>query len=35
LLTVSDSFATGESTTAEQRERHFPQMAEIALEISP
>jgi purine-nucleoside phosphorylase len=26
---------TGESSTAEQRERGFTQMAEIALEISP
>jgi purine-nucleoside phosphorylase len=35
VLTVSDSLVTGESTTAEQRERGFPQMAEIALEILP
>jgi purine-nucleoside phosphorylase len=35
VLTVSDSLATGESSTAEQRERNFPLMAEIALEISP
>jgi purine-nucleoside phosphorylase len=35
LLTVSDSLVTGESSTAEQRERDFPLMAEIALEISP
>ena len=35
VLTVSDSLATGETSTAEQRERDFPQMAEIALEISP
>jgi purine-nucleoside phosphorylase len=35
VLTVSDSLATGESSTAEQRERDFPQMAEIALEIAP
>jgi purine-nucleoside phosphorylase len=35
VLTVSDSLATGESSTAEQRERDFPLMAEIALEISP
>jgi purine-nucleoside phosphorylase len=34
VLTVSDSLVTGESSTAEQRERGFPQMAEIALEIS-
>jgi purine-nucleoside phosphorylase len=35
VLTVSDSLVTGESATAEQRERHFPQMAEIALAIAP
>jgi purine-nucleoside phosphorylase len=35
VLTVSDSLVTGESATAEQRERDFPQMAEIALEIAP
>lgn len=35
ILTVSDSAVTGESSTAEQRERDFPQMAKIALEISP
>jgi len=35
VLTVSDSLVTGESSTAEQRERGFTQMAEIALEISP
>jgi len=35
VLTVSDSLATGEASTAEQRERHFPQMAEIALEVAP
>jgi purine-nucleoside phosphorylase len=35
VLTVSDSLVTGESPTAEQRERGFTQMAEIALEISP
>ena len=35
VLTVSDSLATGELATAAQRERGFPQMAEIALEISP
>jgi purine-nucleoside phosphorylase len=34
VLTV-DSLVTGEWATAEQRERGFPQMAEIALEISP
>ena len=31
LLTVSDSLVTGEVATAEQREREFTQMAEIAL----
>jgi purine-nucleoside phosphorylase len=35
VLTVSDSLATGESSTAQQRERGFTQMAKIALEISP
>jgi purine-nucleoside phosphorylase len=35
VLTVSDSLVSGESSTAEQRERDFPLMAEIALEISP
>ena len=35
VLTVSDSLVTGEFSTAEQREEGFPQMAEIALEISP
>ncbi len=35
VLTVSDSVVTGETSTPEQRERNFPQMAEIALEISP
>jgi purine-nucleoside phosphorylase len=35
VLTVSDSLVTGETSTAEQREREFPLMAEIALEISP
>jgi purine-nucleoside phosphorylase len=35
VLTVSDSLVTGASSTAEQRERDFPQMAEIAFEISP
>jgi len=34
ILTVSDSLVTGESSTAEQREKDFPQMAQIALEIS-
>jgi len=35
VLTVSDSLVTGESATSEQRERGFPMMAEIALEIAP
>jgi purine-nucleoside phosphorylase len=35
VLTVSDSLVTGEFATAEQRERGFTHMAEIALEISP
>jgi len=35
VLTVSDSLVTGETSTAEQRERDFPLMAKIALEISP
>jgi purine-nucleoside phosphorylase len=35
VLTVSDSLVTGESSTADQRERGFAQMAKIALEISP
>ncbi len=35
VLTVSDSLVTGESSTSEQRERDFPTMAKIALEISP
>jgi purine-nucleoside phosphorylase len=35
ILTVSDSLVTGEEATAQQRERGFSQMAEIALEISP
>ncbi len=34
ILTVSDSLITGEEATSEQRERHFPQMAELALEIA-
>jgi purine-nucleoside phosphorylase len=33
VLTVSNSLVTGESATAKQRERDFPQMAEIALEL--
>ena len=35
VLTVSDSLVTGESSTAEQREKGFLLMAEIALEIAP
>jgi purine-nucleoside phosphorylase len=35
VLTVSDSLATGEFATAAQRERGFPLMAEIALDIAP
>jgi purine-nucleoside phosphorylase len=35
VLTVSDSLVTGESSTAEQREKGFTQMAEIALEVAP
>jgi purine-nucleoside phosphorylase len=34
VLTVSDSLATGETATAEQREQGFPLMAEIALKIA-
>ena len=34
ILTVSDNVATGAEATAKQRERDFPQMAEIALEIA-
>jgi purine-nucleoside phosphorylase len=33
ILTVSDSLATGETSTAEQREKGFPLMAQIALDI--
>lgn len=35
ILTVSDNVVTGDEATAEQRERDFPQMAELALEIVP
>jgi purine-nucleoside phosphorylase len=35
ILTVSDSLVTGAESTAEQRERNFPLMAEIALAITP
>lgn len=35
ILTVSDNLITHEYATAEQREKNFPNMAEIALEILP
>jgi purine-nucleoside phosphorylase len=35
ILTVSDSLVTGEAATAKQREKSYPLMAEIALEIAP
>jgi purine-nucleoside phosphorylase len=35
VLTVSDSIVTGEEATAEQRERGYPLMAEIALAVAP
>lgn len=35
ILTVSDSLVTGESATSKERERNFPLMAEIALQVSP
>jgi len=35
ILTVSDSLVTGKEASAEQREKGFMQMAEIALEIAP
>lgn len=34
ILTVSDNVVTGEIATAAQRERGFPAMAEIALEVA-
>jgi len=34
VLTVSDNLVTGETSTSEQREKNFPLMAEIALEIA-
>jgi purine-nucleoside phosphorylase len=34
ILTVSDSLATGEEATAEQREKGYPLMAKIAMEIA-
>lgn len=35
ILTVSDNLVTGETSSSEQREKGFPLMAEIALEIAP
>ncbi len=35
ILTVSDSLATGQEATPQQREKGFPLMAEIALNIVP
>jgi purine-nucleoside phosphorylase len=35
VLTVSDSMITGEETTAEERERTFSAMVEVALDIVP
>ena len=35
ILTVSDSLVTGEAASAEQREKGYSKMAEIALEIAP
>jgi len=35
ILTVSDRLATGERATAEERERGFTAMAELALEVAP
>ena len=34
ILTVSDNLATGESATAQVREKGFPLMAEIALSLA-
>jgi len=34
ILTVSDSLVTDETASAEQRERDFPTMARVALEVS-
>ena len=34
LLTVSDSLVTSEETTAEEREKTFTAMMEVALEIA-
>jgi purine-nucleoside phosphorylase len=35
VLTVSDNVVTGRTATPEQRERAFPQMAKIAMDILP
>jgi purine-nucleoside phosphorylase len=35
LMTVTDNLVTGERASTDQRERGFPLMAEIALEIAP
>jgi purine-nucleoside phosphorylase len=35
ILTVSDSLVSGEMATAEERERSYPLMAQIAMEIAP
>jgi purine-nucleoside phosphorylase len=35
ILTVSDSLVSGEASTAEQREKEFKTMAEVAFEIAP
>ncbi len=35
VLTVSDSLVTGEAASAEQREKEYTTMAEIALEVAP
>ncbi len=35
ILTVSDNLVTHEVATSEQREKNFPQMTEIALDIIP
>jgi purine-nucleoside phosphorylase len=34
LLTISNSFVTGDETTSQQREREFKDMIEIALEMA-
>jgi purine-nucleoside phosphorylase len=33
IMTISDNLVTGDDATAEQRERHFPHMARIALDV--